>query len=106
MVEAENSNMLSEGLILGVENLMKNIGDMKAEYEKMTNQILIARNLAEGTDNVDNLRFICNDLSRWLEHIVDKDSTLFNSIYELLKSLREIFVLYENISLIEKKREE
>lgn len=57
-------------------------------------------------DNIENLRFIINDLSGWLEHIIDKDSILFNDMYELLKGLREIFVLYENISLIEKKKEE
>lgn len=93
MAEGEGEG---EGLILGVENLMKNIGEMKAEYEKITNQILIARNLADGTDNVDNLRLIINDLSGWLGHIIEKDSTLFNNMCELLKGLR----------VIEKKREE
>ena len=93
---------MDQGLILGVENLIKNIDEMKEEYEKMTNQILIARNLANGTDNVDNLRLIINDLSGWLGHIIEKDSTLFNDMCELLKGLREVFVLYEKIEKKEK----
>lgn len=93
---------MDQELILGVENLMKNIGDMKAEYKKMTNQILIARNLADGTDNVDNLRLIINDLSEWSGHIIEKDSVVFNNMCELLKGLREVFVLYEKIEKKEK----
>jgi hypothetical protein len=82
-------------VILLVEKLMKQIEEMKEEHLKIHNQIRIAKDISVGTDNVKNLRLICNDLAECVEYIIEKDAVMFNDLNEMLKVLHEVFVSYE-----------
>lgn len=78
-----------EKLATIIEKLMKEICEMKEEQQKIINQISISRDISGKTDNVKNLRLICNDLADTSEHIIEKDMKLFEELYGILKTLSQ-----------------
>lgn len=58
-----------EKLVMAIEKLMKEISETKEEQQKIINQISISRDISGKTDNVKNLKLICNDLANTLEHV-------------------------------------
>lgn len=92
-----------KGLIKLVDELIKEIDELNRYQEKIGNDVRIAVNLANDTDNVDNLKLIINDMSKWTEHIIDKDTKLFADMNIILSSLQEVFQKYESLWESEEK---
>ena len=78
-----------EGLPMMIEKLMKGINETKESQQNIINQAKIAREIASRTDNVENLRLICDDNTNALEHVIENDMKLFGELYEMLETLRQ-----------------
>jgi hypothetical protein len=84
-----------KGIITVVEDLSKNILELSEEQLGLLDQISTAKNIARGTDNVDNLRLIVNNMSETIEFIVKKDKKVFEYICEFLEVLKKALEEYE-----------
>jgi hypothetical protein len=92
-----------KGLIKLVEKLTIEIVELKKEQQKLVSETVIAKDISDRTDNVDNLRLIVKTMSKSLEYIVEKDSKLFDEMCEMLGILKEVFETCENMKSLEQK---
>lgn len=72
-----------------IHSLDKNIEEVNDIHKKAIEQTLIAKDIGSKTENIENLRFIINDLTNALELWYEKDGKLFSELTELLRNLRE-----------------
>ena len=112
------NNMTNEegekkGLVGLIRGLIKNIDELREEHQTIKNQVLITRKTIGETENIEDLRLICTDISATIEHIIDKDAELFGFLDEMMKVELEVFTrgehlmkLMEGDEKIEKKEEE
>lgn len=78
-----------------IQSLLEHIGELKEEQVKTLEQVRIALELTKGTDNLDNLRLICDDLGKVAIHIIEKDQKLHGDLESMLKDWLVILDVYK-----------